>query len=134
MADAEAHEAFDEELPVGERPFEARWSEELLLFGQAAAEEPTLSHRAMSTRRTDRAGARGGPRRGGGGRSEGAQGRWGAGGGLGLPGLGFGKPKRRDPSAMGAALMISGGAAVLNGPARATSCWPGTRPVSYRRA
>ena len=108
---AEAHGEFDDEPAVGERPFEASLGEEPLPFGQAAAEEPAVSHRAMSTRELieqARAAARAAAAAADPKARKAAKG-----GGLGLPSLGFGKPKRRDPSAMGAALMISGGMAVL---------------------
>jgi localization factor PodJL len=101
---------------TGERPFEASFDEPLP-FGQAAAEDPAASHRAMSTRELieqARAAARAAalaadPKA----RKAAARGES---SGIGFGGLNLSlskKPKRRNPSSMGAALMVSGTAAVL---------------------
>lgn len=104
--------------PLEERSFEAALEAETLPFGQTEASEPAALSRATTTRelieqaraaaRTAALAADPKARR--------AAAKAEAGGGLGLGGLSLGlsrKPKRRSGSAMGAALVISGGAAAL---------------------
>jgi len=107
------------EYPSLEPRFESS-DDEPLPFGQAAADEPAAPHRAMTTRELieqARAAARAAALAADPKARKAAAKSGGESGGFSLGGLSLGlskKPKRRNSSALGAALMISGGAAVLS--------------------
>jgi localization factor PodJL len=111
-----AYGEFEPSSHAGERPFEADL-EEPLPFGQAAAEDPAASHRAMSTRELieqARAAARAAALAADPKARKAAARAEASGGGFGGLNLNLAKKsKRRGPSTMGAALMVSGTAAVL---------------------